>query len=155
MTETLKDVIDRMTGTTLRMQERNIRKKPGEPEEGFTPLQMLTFMHEVEAALMPLLGIDLSKVLPVPWTSKAESYPFADTGDYVGRCFVVDGDDNAVLDGDDDPPDEKSVEIGDVSHNAYCVAAAACVNAVAELQEAFGKLGLSETKERKNGEQVE
>ena len=96
--------------------------------------------NRIEAALEPLLSIDLSTVSPLPWKSKAENRAIADTGDYMGLCYVVDKDGKDILDGDGDGPEEREVEIDGWYHDGNCVAAVACVNAVAQLQADFAKL---------------
>lgn len=97
------------------------------------------YADRIEEALQPLLSIDLSKVAPVPWVSRAYNVPIADTGDVYGSCDVVDADGRWVLQGDGDCPEEREVEIDNCFHDGDCVAAAACVNAIAELQRQFGK----------------
>jgi hypothetical protein len=100
--------------------------------------ELLCFYAErIKEALKPLLSIDLSKVSPLPWKSRA--YNIAGPVDWYGVCDVADAEDNSVLGGDGDGPNERIVEIDDFDHDANCVAAAACVNAIAELQAEFAK----------------
>ncbi len=96
--------------------------------------------NRIEAALSPLLSIDLSKVSPLPWRPKAYNNQFAEDGEYYGVSEVVDADGWLALTGDGDCSSEREVEIGDWFHDGNCVAAAACVNAVAQLQADFAKL---------------
>ena len=97
-------------------------------------------LDKVELALKPILSIDLSKVSPTPWKSMSETQEVGESGEYIGLCYIEDARENFILSGNDDQVDEHLVEIGGIDHDANCVAAVDCVNAIAKLQEEFGKL---------------
>lgn len=92
---------------------------------------------DIEKLLEPILTIDLSKVSPLPWIPVAENREIADTGDYDGLSYVADKNGKDILSGDGDCPGSREILIGDWYHDPNCVLAAACVNAVARLQESF------------------
>ena len=102
------------------------------------PNMLLDYAKRIRNAIGPLLGIDLSKISPMPWQAVAGNWPIADTGDYSGFCEVRDANGKTILAGDGDSPDCRTVEQDGTDYDANCVAAVACVNMVAELQKAFG-----------------